>query len=135
MSARKKPALPETFSMNEDVPNPFGHAIMGILQAKMLEIRSQFPSIQLKAMYVMESDDNFAHTQFQFVDLERMGANRPYVTVNEYYKNDESGHWRFFDVWLHTDKTEELFVEAVDEELYIAAGNIWAHLMPQALKK
>lgn len=135
MSARKKPALPETFSMNEDVPNPFGHVIMGILQAKLLETKHRFPSIQLKAMYVLESEDCSAHTQFCFIDLERMGEKRPCVTMREYYKGDEPGAWRFFDLWTHTQVTEELFVEAVEDELLQAANTIWTHLMPQAIKK
>lgn len=132
MSARKKPALPETIPMADNVPNPFGYAIMGILQAKLLAVRSAHPSIQLKTMYVCESEDNPAHTQFYFINLNRMGEQVPYVSMREYYKNEEPGAWRFFDLWLHDGKTEELFVEAVEEELYVAANTIWAHLGPTA---
>lgn len=135
MSARKKPALPETFPMNEDVPNPFGYALMGILQVRMLEAKHLFPSVQLKAIHVLESTDEMAHTQFQFVDLNRVGEQRAYVTMSEYYKQNEPGAWRFYDLWLHTgSKTEELFVEAVEDELIQAANVIWAHLMPEVQK-
>ena len=128
MSARKKPALPETVPMADNVPNPFGYAIMGILQAKLLAVRSAHPSIQLKTMYVCESEDSHAHTQFYFIDLTRMGQQVPYVSMREYYRDDEPGTGRFFDLWLHDGKTEELFVEAIEEELLIAANTIWAHV-------
>jgi hypothetical protein len=133
MSARKNPVLPETISMADNVPNPFGYAIMGILQAKLLEVRSEFPSVQLKTMYVCESADNMAHTQFCFLDLNRMGENRPYVTMSEYLKTGEDTR---YDLWLHKDgRVEELFVEALLEEVVVAANTIWTHLMPQALTK
>lgn len=132
MSARKKPALPETISMADDVPNPFAYAIMGILQAKLLEVRSQYPSIRLKTTFVCESEDCRAHSQFVFLDLERMGTSRSYVTMNEYYRSDEAGTPRMFDLWLHDYVTsEELFVEALDDELMQAANLIWAHLGPK----
>jgi len=128
MSARKKPALPETISMADNVPNPFGYAIMGILQAKLLEVRSTYPNIQLKTMYVCESADEMAHTQFCFVDITRVGAKIPYVTMSEYQKTEDGE--RHYDLWLHKDgRVEELFVEAVIEELVVAANTIWAHLL------
>jgi hypothetical protein len=126
-----KPALPEVIPMADDVPNPFGYAVMGILQAKLLEVRSQFPNVRLKTMFVCESEDNQAHTQFYFVNLERMGEQVPYISMTEYDKSGVPGTWRFFDLWLHKANVEELFVEAVDEELYTAANTIWAHLAPK----
>lgn len=132
MSARKKPALPETVPMADDVPNPLAYAIMGILQAKLLEVRSQFPTIQLKSTFVCESEDVRAHSQFAFLDLHRMGSSRGYVTMNEYYRSDEAGTPRMFDLWLHDYVTsEELFVEALDDELLQAANLIWTHLGPK----
>lgn len=134
MSARKKPVLPQTFSMNAEVPNPFGHAIMGILQAKLEEVRQEFPHTQLKAIFVMESEDCRAHTQFRFMETTRLGDKYAFVSMNEYYLNDEPGAWRFFDLWLHTDKVDELFSQAGEDDLLIAANTVWAHLLPQAQK-
>ena len=133
MSASKNPVLPVTIAMANDVPNPFGHALMGILQAKLLEVREHFPSVQLKTMYVCETPDEMAHTQFRFIDLARIGEKIPYVTMSEYRKTDEDTR---YDLWLHKDgRVEELFVEAVLEEVVVAANTIWTHLMPQALSK
>jgi hypothetical protein len=133
MSARKNPVLPVTVSMADNVPNPFGYAIMGILQAKLLAVRSVFPNIQLKTMYVCETPDEMAHTQFCFLDLNRMGDKIPYVTMSEY--QDPDGEVRY-DLWLHQDgRVEELFVEAIIEEVVVAANTVWTHLKPQALSK
>jgi hypothetical protein len=133
MSARKNPALPVTVPMADNVPNAFGYAIMGILQAKLLEVRSEFPSVQLKTMYVCETPDEMAHTQFCFVDLSRVGEKLPYVTMSEYQKTGEDIR---YDLWLHKEgRVEELFVEAVLEEVVVAANTVWTHLMPQALVK
>jgi hypothetical protein len=133
MSARKNPVLPVTVPMADNVPNAFGYAIMGILQAKLLAVRSEFPDIQLKTMYVCETPDEMAHTQFCFLDLNRMGDKIAYVTMSEYQKTGDDIR---YDLWLHKDgRVEELFVEAVLEEVVVAANTVWTHLMPQALSK